>query len=229
MELTIDTSTRYAAVGLSAGGATLRELTWRSERNHSVELAPAIREVMSQAGVAMADLEAVFVARGPGAFSALRVGISLAKAIASARRLPLVAVGTLEVEAQPYLGLAYPVLAVVEAGRGTLYVGRFAQSPLEQDDSGSGVWVSTRDEVLQSISSPTLVCGEGAQSLKAAEHPGSPAMIVDAPRPTRRPATLAALAYERLRGGKTDSPENLQPIYIRGAEFERVPRRQFTG
>ena len=88
-----------------------------------------------------------------------------------------------------------------------------------------------RDEVLQSIGSPTLVCGEGAQSLKetAEEHPGSPAMIVDAPRPTRRPASLAALAYERLRRGETDSPENLQPFYIRGAEFERVPRRQFTG
>ena len=229
MELTIDTSTRYAAVGLSAGGETLRELTWRSERNHSVELAPAIREVMSQAGVSMADLEAVFVARGPGAFSALRVGMSLAKAIASARRLPLVAVGTLEVEAQPYAGLGYPVLAVVEAGRRALYVANLHEASSEAD--GAEVWVSTRDEVLQSIGSPTLVCGEGAQSLKetAEEHPGSPAMIVDAPRPTRRPASLAALAYERLRRGETDSPENLQPFYIRGAEFERVPRRQFTG
>ena len=141
MELTIDTSTRYAAVGLSAGGETLRELTWRSERNHSVELAPAIREVMSQAGVSMADLEAVFVARGPGAFSALRVGMSLAKAIASARRLPLVAVGTLEVEAQPYAGLGYPVLAVVDAGRRALYVAKLHEASSEAD--GAEVWVST--------------------------------------------------------------------------------------
>ena len=97
------------------------ELSWRSDRNHSVELVPAIREVMSWRRVKMADLDAVFVARGPGGFSALRVGMSTAKTMADALDVPLVSVPTLDIEARPYLGLGRRVCAVMPAGRERVY------------------------------------------------------------------------------------------------------------
>ena len=75
MELSIDTATRYAAVAISSKGEMVMELAWRSERNHSVELVPAIRRLMDQAGVAMGDIDGILVARGPGGFSALRVTV----------------------------------------------------------------------------------------------------------------------------------------------------------
>jgi len=104
MELSIDTSTRYASVAISREGETIAELTWRSERNHSVELVPAIREVIARVGIETRDLNAIFIAKGPGGFSALRVGMSTAKAMAVSLEIPLVAVGTLDVEVAPYLG-----------------------------------------------------------------------------------------------------------------------------
>ena len=125
MELCVDTSTRYAVVGLSDQGETVAELAWRSGRNHSVELVPAIRLLMSRAAIRMDQLEAVFVARGPGGFSAVRVGMSTAKALTAALDIPLVAVGTLDIEAQPYLGLSRPICALVPAGRNRVYVGRY--------------------------------------------------------------------------------------------------------
>ncbi len=90
MELSIDTSTRYASVGLSQSGESIADLTWRSARNHSVELAPAMRELMGRFEVDMRDIEAVFVARGPGGFRAIRVDISLAKAHGWADEVALV-------------------------------------------------------------------------------------------------------------------------------------------
>ena len=116
MELCIDTSTRYASVGISEEGRVLAELAWRSERNHSVELAPALRRVMEHAGVRMEDLTAVFAALGPGGFSALRVGLSVAKSLAMARGLPLVGVNTLDVEVAPFHGIGGPLSAVIGAG-----------------------------------------------------------------------------------------------------------------
>ena len=124
MELQIDTSTRYAAVGLSVEGESLVEIAWRSERNHSVELVPAINRALDQAGRRLSDLDAVFTASGPGAFSALRVGMSTAKAIASTRGIPLVTVGTLDLEIQPFRSLGLPICAIASAGRNRLYVGR---------------------------------------------------------------------------------------------------------
>jgi tRNA threonylcarbamoyladenosine biosynthesis protein TsaB len=98
MELAIDTSTRYASVAVADCGAVVVEQTWRSGRNHSVELVPAVRRVMALAGAKMDRLAAIYVASGPGGFSALRVGMSTAKAISAAVGAPLVAVPTLDVE-----------------------------------------------------------------------------------------------------------------------------------
>ena len=88
MELCIDTSTRYASVSCSDKGELLQELTWRSQRNHSVELAPAVETLLARQKVSVKDLEAVFVAKGPGAFSALRVGMSLAKSLSVGAEIP---------------------------------------------------------------------------------------------------------------------------------------------
>ena len=119
MELAIDTSTRYASIALSRRGEAIAELTWRSERNHSVELVPSIQLLLKRESVNVSDLTAICVASGPGGFSALRVGMSAAKAMAMSLDIPLIAVNTLDIEAQPYLELGVPVCALIGAGRRT--------------------------------------------------------------------------------------------------------------
>ena len=81
MELCIDSSTRYASVGVAHDNDVIAECSWRSDRNHSAELVPHIRSIMKKANLSIKDMDAVFVAQGPGGFSALRVGISFAKSL----------------------------------------------------------------------------------------------------------------------------------------------------
>ena len=218
MELSIDTSTRYAAVGLSRSGESIADLTWRSVRNHSVELAPAMRELMGRFEVDMSDVEAVFVAKGPGGFSALRVGMSLAKALASALGVPLVSVGTLDIEAQPHLGLGIPVVTVVEAGRGRFYVGRHGQSGAPSYD------VVSTDHVAIGIESTTLFCGEGIRTIAETleRRLGGLALVTDVAPPTRHAAVLAQLAYRRWRSGDVDDTTTLEPIYLRAAQITKA-------
>ena len=165
MELSIDTSTTCAAVGLSDQGEFVAEYRWRSPQNHCVELAPAIRDLMRRAGVGMARLEAVFVARGPGGFSALRVGMSAAKALSAALDIPLVSVNTLDVEAAPYLPLGSPVAAVIPAGRNRLYLGGYAATP---DGEPPSYRVIQSDELARLLSPGDVVCGEAAAECAAA-------------------------------------------------------------
>ena len=113
----------------------LIELSWRSEQNHSVELLPAIQRLMDQAGIDSSDLGCVIAAKGPGSFSALRIGMATARGLAMANDIPLVGVGTLEVEAFPYLGLGLPVCALIEAGREQVAAAIYS----EEREVGSGV------------------------------------------------------------------------------------------
>ena len=222
MELVLDTATRYASVAISREGTIMAELSWRSERNHSVELVPAIRRIAEQASVTLDDADAVFVVQGPGGFSALRVGISMAKAFAMARGIPLVGVNTLDAEAQPYLGMGLPVCAIVGAGKSRVYTARYAAG------ASSGYRVQSHEEFAEGITEAALLCGEGLPNVEllVEERAGGLATIVSAPPPTRRPAVLAQLGYELLRSGGAQSPESLEPIYMRAAQIAAAQRNR---
>lgn len=220
MELAIDTSTRYAAVGLCEDGDLLAELAWRSERNHSVELMPAIDLLLRRAGCKASAIDAIYVAAGPGGFSALRVGMSAAKAMASALGAPLAAVGTLDIEAHPYIGLGKPVCALVGAGRTRLYVGRFAVGEQAEYE------VAERTGLAAVASADAVFCGEAAaemaDDIRAAF--GAEAAIAAVAPPTRRAGTLGALGYEMLRQGQAADVDSLEPMYLRSSQLANADR-----
>ena len=227
MELAIDSSTRYAAVGLSKEGQPVAELAWHSAQNHSVELGPAVRALMTHAGAEMNELDAVFVARGPGGFSALRVGMSLAKALAVAQGIPLVAVNTLDIEVEPYIGLGHPACAILEAGRESLYVGSYGDPANGGTDDGTGYEVMTLDELVSRVTATTVFCGEGVGSVAKflRSRLAGQALVVDTPSPTRRASVLSRLAYRRWQECGPDDVERLQPLYMRGSQFDVSHRK----
>lgn len=220
MELAIDTSTRFASIGLSDEGETIVELTWRSDRNHSVELVPNIRRLMRRLGIGVSDLQAIYIASGPGGFSALRVGMSAAKAMAMSLDIPLVAVNTLNIEAQPYLGLAMPVCALIGAGRWRIYLGDFA-NPDQPAYS-----VIEHEELASETSSDALFCGEGVSQVLDLIHGafGNRASIVEVQPPTRRAGIMASLGYTMLREGRTADALTLEPLYLRSSQVNTANR-----
>ncbi len=223
MELSIDTSTRYAGVAISLDGQTLVEMAWRSEQNHSVELLPSVQRLMEQLKISVADLSCIFVARGPGSFSALRVGIATAKGIALARAIPLVGVGTLDMEAYPYVGMGRPVYAVVGAGRDQAAVARY-EDEHDFTSGSSEPWLASAEEVVGSVQGQAIFCGEGAAALASKGYKGTDVAFVRSVPPTRKPSILAHLGYQRFKGHNVDDTVSIEPIYLRGPSITKSKR-----
>ena len=189
MELSIDTSTRYAGVCLSQQGAVVAEYSWFSRQNHSVELLPAVERLLKEVDVAARDLACIVIAIGPGGFSALRVGMSAAKGLGIALDIPLVALNTLDVEADPYRRLQMPVYALLDMGRGEAAAALYGQD--------QGVWrkldqerIVSPEELCDGVRQPTLFCGEGIALFGPAlkERLGEMAVLAEQSPPTRQPA-----------------------------------------
>ncbi len=200
----------------SKDGQLVQLLHWRSQQNLSVELLPTIEAVLLRQGATIQDVTGIAVALGPGSFSALRVGLSVAKGLAWARGLPLAAVTTLEAEAFPYRMSGVPVCAVMDAGRGQLAwalfeerEGQLQQATVEQ--------ISTPAELLDKLPSPTLLCGEGVEKYNEALSKGAAhgVRLALPYLPGQRVAALAYLGNSRLQAGLAQDPGTVQPLYLR--------------
>ncbi len=123
MLLAVDTSTAQIGLALYDGVQVAAESIWYSHQRHTVDLAPALAELMSRAGVKITDLQAIGVAIGPGSFTALRVGLAFIKGLALARKLSVVGIPTLDVLAAAQPATKLPLAAVLQAGRGRIAVG----------------------------------------------------------------------------------------------------------
>lgn len=215
MELAIDTSTNLASVALSHCGEITSELTWHSEQNHTVDLLPNIIHMLHQAQVNLQSLNAIFIAKGPGSFNGLRVGISTAKGLAFALHIPLIGISTLEVEAYSFAYTKLPLCPIHNAGRGEI-----ATALYQQNDNWNCLvaeHITTIDTLCQQLKDETLFCGEimpsVAQELRLKLD--KKAIIPEPAARLRHASYLVALGWQRLNRGDRDNPATLQPLYLR--------------
>jgi tRNA threonylcarbamoyladenosine biosynthesis protein TsaB len=225
MLLAVDTSTRYAGVALADEDRVVACRSWYSTVNHTAELMPAVIQTLQGRGLAPGDLHGIAVALGPGGFSALRVGMSVAKGLAVTARKPLIGVETLDLEAYPYLASGLPVCAMVDAGRGEVASAHFGPDGRRTRED----LICLVEEVLDFIEVPTLFCGEAVfnwcGSIK--ERLG-PLGVVARPVPASRPWSLAALGWKRLAAGDISDLATLQPNYLRMPSIGGPKRRDWT-
>jgi tRNA threonylcarbamoyladenosine biosynthesis protein TsaB len=213
--IAIDTATRWAGVALYDGETVRAEATWQSRNNHSVELMPALDRMLAQQGVKAEHLAAVAVASGPGSFTGLRIGMSVAKGLAQAQGIPILGIPTLDILTVPHNEQRRPVWAIIQAGRGRLCAAYYRRR--------SGRWrmdgdlhLTTVEDLAPLVAGRCLVCGELSQAEQAYLAAQSEADVVFAsPALTmRRPACLAELGWERFERGEADDLATLAPTYL---------------
>jgi tRNA threonylcarbamoyladenosine biosynthesis protein TsaB len=218
MLLAIDTSTRYVGVALYNGAQVISEEVWTSRDYHTVELAPAVAQMMERAGVGVAELRAIAVATGPGSFTGLRIGLALAKGICLARHLPLIGVPTLDIMAAAQPRKELPLAAAVRAGRGRLAVGWYQATP-DGWQSANDIEVLTIQKLSGKITQPTMVCGEFTAEERQLLGRKRVNVILSSPAQSlRRPSYLAELGWRRWQVGQVDDPASLSPIYLQYPE-----------
>ena len=241
MLLAVDTSTRYAGVALYSAptpekGRVIASRCWYSAVNHTTELMPAVSQILESQNTALADLTGIAVALGPGGFSALRVGMSVVKGLAVTSGKPVVGVGTLELEAHPYLNAGLPVCALLDAGRNEVASARFDREGLRICDDT----VSTPEELVNELmhallqepesqkpgESKTLFCGEGVinWSELIRDRMKSRALVIES-SPASRLWSLCEMGWPRLQQGQVSDLASLQPIYLRMPSIGGPKRR----
>jgi tRNA threonylcarbamoyladenosine biosynthesis protein TsaB len=214
--LAIDTATRVPSLALYDGERVLTEETWRSANNHTVELAPALVRALERQNIPPAELRGIAVALGPGSFTGLRIGLSVAKGLALTLAISLVGIPTLDALVYAQSRKRGPVCAVLQAGRGRVSAAFYRRRGGQWQRQGD-YHLTTLSELCADIESRTFFCGEidaqAAELLR--ERLGAKAVIASPASSLRRAGYLAELGWQRLERGEVDDPATLAPIYLR--------------
>src|SRR5437868_8019064 len=125
--IAIETSTECCSAALLRDGALI-ERSELAPRRHAELILPMIESLLNEAGVSRRQLDAIAVGRGPGAFTGVRLAISVAQGLALALDIPVVPVSSLAALAQDAnTKEGETVLAVIDARMGEIYSGCFSR------------------------------------------------------------------------------------------------------
>lgn len=227
--LAIDTSTAQVAVAIGEGHSVKGEIRLVGGRRHAEQLAPAIASLVESTGIGLDHLAAIAVGIGPGMFTGLRVGVTTAKTLAQALRIPVVPVASLDLVAYPVRHTSRVVVATIDARRREVFHASYRSVP-------GGIQRITEYAVaapaelvadLEAHGQEVLLVGDGiatAPELFASlEHAELAGPEFESPSV----AALVALAAARVEREEFSPPWDVVPLYLRESDAElswNVPR-----
>ena len=226
MQIAIDTSTDTASLALVQDDEVLAELTWRCGQNHTIQLLPHLSHLLNQTQLSLQSASCIIVAKGPGSYNGLRVGISTAKGLAFSLGIPIVGISTLEVEAYQHAETGLPICPIFNAGREEIATAMYQK----QGDEWCQLTVehiTTVDALCSQITTKTIFCGEFVPFIadRLREQLKQRAIILPPAARLRRASCLAELGLKRLEAGDYDNPATLQPLYLRGPSITKPKHR----
>ncbi len=126
--LAIDTSSMSGSVAVGSYEKLVNLSYLDLKSTHSERLMPQIDSSLKASGLTIEDIGCIAVVTGPGSFTGLRIGLATAKGLCVARKIPLVAVRSLDVLAFQVTGVEKPVIACIDARMGEIYAAVYDKS-----------------------------------------------------------------------------------------------------
>jgi len=226
MYLAIDTSTSTASLAIVQDNEVLAELTWRCEQNHTTQLLTHLAHLLNQAKLNLQSTEGIIVARGPGSFNGLRVGISTAKGLAFSLETPIVGISSLEAEAYQHAETGLPICPIFNARRGEIATAIYQVKHNEWRQLTTEQ-ITTAETLCSQITTKTVFCGEFIPTIatQLRKQLKQKAVIPSPATGLRRASFLAELGLKRLKAGDYDNPATLQPLYLRRPAITKPKHR----
>jgi len=228
--LVIETSAELASCALLTGEHTAQKVLARESsgvRTHSQSVLPMVQELLGEAGVTLAQVDAIAFGAGPGSFTGVRTACGVAQGLAYGANLPVLPLVTLEAMAEACRARtgAGEVLAVLDARMGEVYWAQY-----KYEDNGG--W---REVLAPALSAPQDVAPLPADGLRACGNGLIEYADAFAGKPFARDAVpdivphareLALLAVAALAAGQGVPAAQAQPLYLRNKVAYTSAERQ---
>ena len=212
--LALETATDVGSVALVSNGELEAQFSLTQRFGQSRNLVQAVGFLLSALNLSGAEIGGIAVSIGPGSYTGLRIGLSVAKGLAFGWDRPLYAVNSLDALAQQGRGTERLIVPVIRFRRDEYYSAFFAWDG-EEVSRRSGYRVVHFAELLEEVKEPALLVGilraEDAALLSSRSEEGVWLYL-----PERRPEAqfVGRLAEKSSRTGLAENAQSLSPFYM---------------
>lgn len=226
MLLAINTSTLQFSIGLlMENGSLLSEFSISPMTKNFNGVMPAIDYLLTASRVRAEEIHAVIVAKGPGSFTGLRVGLSAAKGLCQGLGIPIIGVSSLEAMASQAPFVSMPVCPVLASRKGEVFAALFRWSEdmgmqREREDTSLKV-----EDLPSYVREKTLFLGNnfGDQGPVVSKILGPRALMAPVPLWNLRAVSVASVGLGRFRDQDFDDLRDLVPGYLRPPDIRPNP------
>lgn len=221
--LGIETTTMVCGVAICQDGKIVATFELEERSVHSEKLLSLVHEAITHSPFRLTGIDGIAVSIGPGSFTGLRIGLSVAKGLVYATGKTLLAVPTLEALAyrvvmHKEIGGGMDVLAALDARRDEVYCQMFRSSGAGLSSEGVPRAMHVAEVVGEIGVRPVMVIGDGSvKLLRAAQALGQDAMWKAVPDDINKctSSSVAILGEQMLRRGERVDPITVEPYYVK--------------
>lgn len=217
--LAIDTSNYVMGVALLDEQEVVGEIITNVKKNHSVRLMPAIEQLLRECDTKPSELGKIVVAEGPGSYTGVRIGVTVAKTLAWSLQIPITGVSSLEVLAANASYFDGYICPLFDARRQQIYTGLYTyEDTLRVKEEERIIVISEWLPLLKELNQKVLFLGNDLsihkETIIAAL--GEQAVFVSTPKHNPRPSELGCIGLQK----EAEEVHTFVPNYIRMAEAE---------
>ncbi|NYB73909.1 tRNA (adenosine(37)-N6)-threonylcarbamoyltransferase complex dimerization subunit type 1 TsaB [Sedimentibacter hydroxybenzoicus DSM 7310] len=223
--LAIESSSITASCAVSEGADLLGEVSLNHKKTHSEKLMPLIEKLMEELELNIKDIDVIAISEGPGSYTGLRIGASIAKSLSFAANIPIANIPTIKALAGNIYDIDKLIVPIMDAKAGRIYTGIYKW--------GKGNLVGVKEqfpcnideliEILNEYNNPIIFNGDGSVNYKDIIEEKLNKEIYFAPGVFNnlRASTLSYLAYNKALRGELSDAFDFKPQYLRLSQAER--------
>ncbi|MET3700118.1 tRNA threonylcarbamoyladenosine biosynthesis protein TsaB [Bacillus oleivorans] len=221
--LAIDTSNYALGIAIINDKKVIGEYITNMKKNHSIRVMPAIQRLLEDCDLSPMDLDKIVVAHGPGSYTGVRIGVTIAKTLAWTLKIPLVGVSSLEILAADHLFFPGIICPLFDARRSQVFTGiyRYEDGRLNLILGDQLLLLPDLLNELKKRNECVLFVGNDVElhQERIVEELGEKANFAPFTHQNPRPSLLAKIGLDQ-KGVTGDALHAFVPHYLRLAEAE---------
>lgn len=222
--LGIETSAKVASTALLCDDIIVSEFTLNAGFTHSQTIMPMVNSVLEQSSITLDQIDAFAVVTGPGSFTGVRIGVSLAKGLALPNNTKCIGISSLESLAYNLIGFDGYICPVMDARRSQVYTALF------QCENGTITRINNDDilkidelrEKIANLDKSLFFVGDGAEMCyNALGNINSNFRIAPITLRNSHASSVCLIAKQHLDKNDFVDAQHLSPLYLRLSQAER--------